>query len=378
MVSNKEEKPDILILTEMFCSVKVPTPRYQMYRQDRTGKSGGGILAYVNNSLQVNRREDLEEINLECLWLETCPYKSKRPLLIAGIYRPPSYKAADDKRLGNNFENAHHLNREIIILGDFNIDFLRTEKFKKHPLVKAMHNLNMSQLVHGITRPMSKTCLDHIWSSHPERLHNVRTMSSGMSDHFPVIVNRNCLRSMNNGNQRTITYRDIKSLNKEQFVLSLHEAPLDCAFVFEDPNDVVDAWYKIFNGIIDEHLPLKQKRVKRKVQPKWFNAEILNGIKARDKLLKKARKSLAVGDCNAFKQAKNSVTHLVKVTKQSYFKDKFNENKNNHRKLWNLIKCLSNDDKSAESGIKYLTENKENILDKQSIAEILNLFFVDQ
>ena len=59
--NNKEEKPDILILTETFCSVKVPdsfysTPGYQMYRKDRTGKSGGGILAYVNNSLQVNRR----------------------------------------------------------------------------------------------------------------------------------------------------------------------------------------------------------------------------------------------------------------------------------------------------------------------------------
>ena len=43
--------------------------------------------------------------------------------------------------------------------------------------------------------------------------------------------------------------------------------------------------------IIDEHLPFKQKRVRRKVQPKWFNAKILKGIKARDKLLKKARKT---------------------------------------------------------------------------------------
>jgi len=34
--------------------------------------------------------------------------------------------------------------------------------------------------------------------------------------------------------------------------------------------------------------------------------------------------------------------------------------------------------KSSESGIKHLTEDEENIVDKQSIAEILNLFFVDQ
>ena len=42
------------------------------------------------------------------------------------------------------------------------------------------------------------------------------------------------------------------------------------------------------------------------------------------------------------------------------------------------LKCLSNDDESAESGINSLVENEENISDKQSIAEILNSFFVDQ
>ena len=72
------------------------------------------------------------------------------------------------------------------------------------------------------------------------------------------------------------------------------------------------------------------------------------------------------------------MTQLIRSTKQSDFKNKINENKNNSRKLWNLINCLSNDDNSAESGIKHLTENEENILDKQSIAEILNLVFVDQ
>ena len=68
-----------------------------MYLKDRIGKSGGGSRACVNDSLQINRRKNLEEIDLECLWLETCTYKSKRPLLSAGIYCPPSYKVADDK-----------------------------------------------------------------------------------------------------------------------------------------------------------------------------------------------------------------------------------------------------------------------------------------
>ena len=88
--NNGEDKPDILILTETFGSAKVPDsfyfiPGFQLHRKDRIGRSGGGILAFVNSSLQVKRREDLEETDLECLWLKTCPFKSKRPLLIAAL-----------------------------------------------------------------------------------------------------------------------------------------------------------------------------------------------------------------------------------------------------------------------------------------------------
>ena len=190
-------------------------------------------------------------------------------------------------------------------------------------------------------------------------------MSSEISDHLPVIVNRRFKCSKNNGDQHTtITYQDIKSLNKEQFVSSLHKAPWDCAFAFEDPNDVVDTWYKIFNGIIGEHLPLKQKRVKRKVQPKWFNAKILKGIKARNKLLKKSQKNQAESNWNFLKQVKDSVTKLIRNTKQLYLKTKIAENKNNSWKLWNLSKCLSNDNKSAKRGLNNLVGNEKNIKKK--------------
>ena len=64
------------------------------------GKSGGGILVHVNNSLQAKRREDLKAEDLEILWLEVCPYKSSRSLFIGGVYRPPSFRVADDRDSG--------------------------------------------------------------------------------------------------------------------------------------------------------------------------------------------------------------------------------------------------------------------------------------
>ena len=242
---NEHDRLDILILSETLCTQKVPdsfynTCGYQLHLKDRMGKSGSGILVYVNNLLQAKRREDLEAEDLEILWLEVCPYKLSCSLFIGGVYRPPSFRVADDKRLGKNIENVHLLNKETILLGDINIDFLCTMKFQKHPFIKTLQNLNMSQLVMEITRPLSKTCLDHIWSSHPERLINVRVLSTGMSDHLPTIVTRKYKGVQQNKTEHaTITYRDIKNLNKEQFIAALKEVPWDSAFIFDDPDDVV-------------------------------------------------------------------------------------------------------------------------------------------
>ena len=53
----------------------------------------------------------------------------------------------------------------------------------------------------------------------------------------------------------------------------------------------MDAWYTIFNDILSKHAPIRQKRIKYKIQPKWFNSCINNDIQNRDYLFKKAKAS---------------------------------------------------------------------------------------
>ncbi|MCU7958190.1 MAG: hypothetical protein KZQ67_16545, partial [gamma proteobacterium symbiont of Bathyaustriella thionipta] len=59
------------------------------FRRDRKINSGGGLLVYVKNDVRASRRSDLEHDNLECVWLEVKPVKSK-PFLVGNIYRPPN------------------------------------------------------------------------------------------------------------------------------------------------------------------------------------------------------------------------------------------------------------------------------------------------
>ena len=93
---------------------------------------------------------------------------------------------------------------------------------KKYHLVKILHSFNLTQVVNSITRPLSKTCLNHIWCSHPEHLNNISVIPSGMSDHLPIVATRKYNRTRSNNSRfNTISYRNIKNLDKATFSKSL-------------------------------------------------------------------------------------------------------------------------------------------------------------
>ena len=73
-----------------------------------------------------------------------------------------------------------------------------------------------------------------------------------------------------------------------------------------------------------------------------------------------------------FKRVKNSVIKLIRNTKQLYIKTKIAENKNNSWKLWNLSKCLSNDNKSTEHGLNNLVGNEKNIKKRLWLFIVVN------
>ena len=95
-------------------------------------------MIYVNNKLQAKIRPALMTAQLEMLWLEVCPFNSKRSLLIAGVYRPPSSTSDIDASITKNIKKAYLLNKEVVLSGDFNVDFLNANQASKHKLIKTL------------------------------------------------------------------------------------------------------------------------------------------------------------------------------------------------------------------------------------------------
>ncbi|XP_067017110.1 uncharacterized protein [Acropora muricata] len=319
-LTSSHSEIDVLFLIETFLKPKVPDsvfeiPGYVMYRKDRPGvKQGGGILAYVNFKLKENRRIDLEEKEIETLWLDIFPFNSKRPLLVGALYRPPSSNVDIDSRIEKNIENAYLQNRETIIVGDFNINYLN-RAYNSHRLAKALKNMALSQVISSVTRPKSGTCLDHCYTSHPAFIANT-------AHHLPLNIQRKYAKQRGGceSEHMTISYRETKILNLDELLQSLERIPWDTAFVLEDFDDILNALESMLNEVLDQHLPWKNRRVKRQNRPSWMNEEIMEWIRQRDNLLKIARRTNLSIDWSLYTRAKCKTSNSIKLQNDVSFK----------------------------------------------------------
>ena len=236
----KDNRPqiDVMSLIETLLKPTIPdsvysVPGFTVYRKDHRGKTkGGGVLIYGNDEVSHHRRTDLEKSNIEIIWIELRPFKSNRPLLFAGFYRPPSYLMEDDERLEKNIETAYLLNMESILAGDISINFLNGSSFQKHCLIWAILSMNFKQLVTWVTRPISGTCIDLVFANFPERIHTITIPNVGLEDHLPVFGVR-LYKAKERSHCRVkpfkIVYRNVKRFIESDFLSTLKEIPWDTA-----------------------------------------------------------------------------------------------------------------------------------------------------
>ena len=192
---------NIFSVSETFTTIDTPAcwfdiAGYSYEQKCRPCGTGGGIGVYIRNGTPYIRRFDLEGKNLECIWLEIC-FPHTKGLLIGIIYRQPntSYYLLDDFNFlwEENLGIALAENKEIIVTGDINCDYL---KRNDNLALKEIFSSNgFSQLVSKATRitEYSKTLIDVIQSTHPRTIATVEVITAGLSDHDMI----GCVRKLN-------------------------------------------------------------------------------------------------------------------------------------------------------------------------------------
>nr|CAI5864296.1 unnamed protein product [Callosobruchus analis] len=150
------------------------------------------------------------------LWLKI--YVGKRIIVLGAVYRPPRGNLNNAvEALDNVLSFLSQLHEDILLLGDFNVNFLTENKISQ-----CLQYYNLHQLLKeptGITEH-SSSLLDPIVFTSVDKCRDVGTLSvETISDHLAVYCDISFI--LPKQPPRFINFRDYKNFNQEQFTTDL-------------------------------------------------------------------------------------------------------------------------------------------------------------
>ena len=385
----QNEHISVLIITESWLKPDIPTTLiniegYMVHRFDRNYmneqgylKRGGGIIVYIKDTLSFDNINgdmfNVSNCNIEFTTLCIKRPHTRRMYLLA-VYRPPTGKVKDCITILENGLNflPHIEKSDVFIGGDFNIDYVRSrqENTKKLKHFATQHQL--TQYIKESTRPLQSDAVIDLIFSNCTNIQYSGTLPWNLSDHIPVIVNIKKKKAILE--KAEFKGRSYRNFDKNIFLNSLNNRNW---INFENTLDVDIKWENLYNNVLetlDAQIPVKTF-IFPKSKPEWLVADLVEYMKDRDSLLKKASRTKDPKDKKAANKARNRTNRLVKSAKNNFIKDKLNEYINNPKKFWEQIKSTYPSDKN-QNQIRF-TDHEGNTLNNSDTAILINNYFTN-
>ena len=371
---------DILTLSETWLckdilDSELELPGYTCTRMDRSNKRGGGVIIYCKDGLVFSTKDNLKSPN-EALWIQVNRTKCK-PLLIGCVYRPPDQNVDDFlKNLESSLAEVE-TSTEIMVLGDFNIDFLPTKRTVNNSLKRKLLNtvtpFHLHQVINTPTRitEHSETTIDLIFTNTQQKLVESGVLHLGLSDHSLVY----CVHKSGvpKAAPKTIEFRCYKNYDKGSFLADLQAVPWNLVFDNTNVDDSVAVWYKLYRNVADSHAPIKTLRVRGTSTP-WMTSSISESMRDRDYHHKKARQTKSGYHWDMFRKLRNSVRRQIDQAKADYYTKLVMDSTGNTSQLWKALKQTLPDKQS--SSISSIISDGVTFSAPRDIASALNNHFV--
>ena len=237
----------------------------------------------------------------------------------------------------------------------------------------SLHGLK--QLIQEATRTTEKseTLLDHIISNSTQKISQHGVLNLGLSDHQLIYCTWKCTRAKNHDHKH-IKIRSMKNYSRELFLKKLKLLDFPKYSEFIDINAAYSHFLQLITLVIDKLAPLKEICVRNNTQ-EWMDEEVLEGIRIRDKLLSKFKKTKTHTDHVNFRKARNRVLSLIKKKKKNCVIGKLNENVGKPKELWKSLKSLGLPSKQDKPSKICLKTDGEHCFDDKINSNVFKEFF---
>ena len=251
---------DIFALSESKIDESFPNTQFiinglSLHRKDRN-RFGGGLLLYIRSDIPHRRRCDLEpngqiSHGIEIMVIEARLYKVEKWHLVI-IYKPPKVtKSSFENILTEICQSLEKESPHWFIMGDTNLDVSHEKSLSDLCVV-----YNLSNLVDGPTcfKGDTPSSIDVLLSTEPKRFKDSLNSSCSISDFHNLTCFATKLHKPHI-EPKTIYYRSYKNFDDDIFLNDVQNIPFWISDVFEDEDDRVWSFGKLFSDVIDKKCP---------------------------------------------------------------------------------------------------------------------------
>ena len=360
-VHNKQV--DVVLKSETWLtefSPEIDIPGFNIYRQDRLHKKGGGIAILISSNLRSVIRHDLSSKleESECLTLEIRLRNGDR-CLVSSMYRPPNSNTQRFLASYNSLICAmKRENPKGIIIGlDHNLDFLKADK---HQATNDFIQSNLDfGLIPTVTRPTritntSATLIDNIIVS--QNLCGAYTSNiliNDTSDHLPTFCVLSSLISVKK-EPTIIKSRDTRLRNMVALKKQIRDYDWSPLMSDPYPSKNMECVHEQLSTIIDHCIPYRERRVNPRPIRKepWLTASIKISIDRNKKLYSKMLK----GECtkHKYKDYNKVLRKTIRHAKVQFYLNMCYEYQTQTKKLWKIINEIAGKHSNKSNLIEYL------------------------
>lgn len=373
---------DLIVLTETWLSAKICNTelfhcqkRYNIYRNDRNGKSGGGVLLAVADTV-VSFHVPIA-CDLEIVWVCVC--LNYKRWIFGVCYRPPTKYPTFSSVLHDCINQIilRFPGSPIVLMGDFNYPNIKWSDVRPSVVpfsteasefTTLCSDVNLVQLVTSPTRvtSSSSSVLDLILTTHPDSIPSVSYLP-GLSDHSMLHFTLHVLKSSTLSSLKSIrdySKADFISINRElcQFLDRFLEG-----FFHRSVESNWNLFKATVSFLTNKYIPCK--KIRNHPNAPWYNTTLKRLSNKKKRLFRSAKLNHSVTRWDSYRMAAEEYKNSVKNAKHLFFNNTLPSMLlNNPRQFWNTINGSDN------GVVSLITSDGQAIADTECASVLNNVF----
>jgi exonuclease III len=382
---------DVIGITELYsmadgeCNLNGYHPITFKTRKN-TNDSRGGVAIYIRDNYVYKVRPDMSIFIpnvFESIFIEI--QINNKSIIIGNVYRPNTSPKADMDIFMHSMQELQNKlnaeNKEVLIMGDMNIDLL---KFETHSKTKEyLENIFSQGYMPLITKPTrvstySATLIDHIYTNkQTSKLSGI--IVTDVADHFGIF----CILKFNGRKKEAHndikTYRCFNETNINTFNTLLQTSDFTTVLATNCPSLAYDQFINIYMEAYYKAFPIKSCKIPKKYikRSPWMTEGLIQSSLNKSKLMRAKLRKPTDLNINKYKEYNKNYKKVLRKMKEKYYSDQLEAAKYDMKKTWSILRMAMHMDRNQSIPPEYFNINNIQIKDKKEIVNRFNNFFAN-